>query len=75
MTFRPLVKVSWTDLYYEFYDGRQVTEMWPLHLVAILTWTGGLEPPLTEVSLSFCPIIVQSHCGRGRLKTLASSQV
>ena len=48
MTFRHSVKVSWMTLYCEFYYGRQGLELWPLHLVVILMYTDGFEPPVTE---------------------------
>ena len=48
MTFRPSVKVSWMDLYCEFYGGRQGLEMWPLHIVVILRYKDGVELPVTE---------------------------
>jgi len=42
-TFHPSVKVSWTDLYYVFYDGWQGLQMWVLHAVVILMYTDGFR--------------------------------
>jgi len=56
MTLRPLVQFSWTNLYCEFYDGRQGLEIWALNLVVILMYTGGFEPPVTEGWQYFCLI-------------------
>jgi hypothetical protein len=48
MTFHLSVKVSWMNLYCEFYDGWQGIKMCVLHLVTILTYTDGFELPITE---------------------------
>jgi len=46
ITFSPSVKVSWREC--EFYDRRQRLQIWPQHLVVILMYTDGFEPPVTE---------------------------
>jgi hypothetical protein len=46
-TFRPSVKLSWMDLYFEVYGTQQEIENWMLHLVDILMQTDGFEPPGT----------------------------
>jgi len=48
MTFRTSLNVSWMDLFCEFYDGPQALEICALHLVVILMYKGGFEPPVTE---------------------------
>jgi len=48
MTFRTSLNVSWMDVYCEFYDGLQALDICALHLVVILMYTDGFEPPVAE---------------------------
>jgi len=48
MTFRPSVKFPWMDFYFEAYDNRLRNENFVLHLVVILMYTDGFQPPVTE---------------------------
>jgi hypothetical protein len=48
MTFRSSVKVSWMDLFCEFYDGRKGLAVCAVQWVVILMYADGFEPSVTE---------------------------
>jgi len=48
MAFRPSVKISWMDLFCEFYHRWRGLEMRPLNFVVILTYMDGFELPVPD---------------------------
>jgi hypothetical protein len=64
MAILPSVKISWMDLFCEFYDGRWRLEMCAPHWVVILMYTDGFEPTVTEASNCFASYtVVQTMFG------------